>query len=87
MQRLKVYQVMENADSVEGRGPMVHVAYFKHLDDAQIIAVPIWGAEVRDTDLVIFDSLSEYKEHTIGEAKMKALAKLSTENKKALGLL
>ena len=34
MQRLKVYQVMENADSVEGRGRMVHVAYFKHLDDA-----------------------------------------------------
>ncbi len=37
--------------------------------------------------LTIFESLEEFEDHTTGEAKRKALAKLTLEDKKALGLI
>ncbi len=44
-------------------------------------------ARAQTATLTIFETLEEFQNHTTGEAKRKALAKLTLEDKKALGLI
>ena len=41
MKQFDVYEVLHNADNIEGRGPMVHVAYFTHYPDAVTAAAGV----------------------------------------------
>lgn len=91
-----------NADTVEGRGAMIPKAAFTHKSDAVTFIDNKPGIMGRkstkggwskerggDWDvepLIVFDSLQEQETYKKDDFKRQALAKLSTEEKIALGL-
>jgi len=90
MKRFDVYEVLENADNIEGRGPMLHVAYFTHHIDANRAAngrgtMGIGDGDVQKKSLTIFESFAEYSDEVTSELRKSALNKLSHEEKVALG--
>jgi len=94
-----VFGVYRNADQTEGRGPMVLSKLFASREVAEhyVVAQPDpYGRqrEWRDgrygdwelRDHAVFQSLEEIEECVADEAKRRALAKLTDEDKRALGL-
>ncbi len=91
MKQINVFEVRENADNIEGRGPMIHVAYFTNVADANRAAkgkgvMGVRDNEVNKTQLTVFDSYDEYIEKVTENTRNQALAKLTRAEKIALGL-
>lgn len=87
------YVVMRNSDQTEGKGPMYLLddAVFIDSNDASQVQRTrkknsgVWiEDEIRE--VLIFDNFREYREYLDGKVRAKALAKLSDEEKKVLGV-
>lgn len=91
MKKFSVFESLVNSDLTEGRGPMKHVAYFTNRSDAER-SVKGWGVmgvgdgEVKQTEVVIYDSFAEYFRPKYEELRKQALRKLSREEREALGI-
>lgn len=86
------FEVFGNA-SEDGRGASYHVAYASRMSVAQEIAKGkgcMGGAgsisKVKKA-IKVYDSIEEYKSEQEEQIKVAALAKLSDEEKRALGLI
>lgn len=87
----KVYPAQQNADLTEGRGPMVTKALFTSEGDAQRAAETLEGVMGHGhgkvgAPIVVYQSLAEYMDERYGEVRKQALAKLTREERRALGL-
>jgi hypothetical protein len=100
MKTIVYYEVYKNSDSVEGRGHSVPVVRFKAIQDAHELAESKkfyerhgcmgtkGGIGVSKKEVLVYESIDEYKEiHGKEELKRIALAKLTDEDKKVLGLI
>lgn len=88
---MTVFEVLHNADNIEGRGPMVHVAYFTHAIDANRAAkgngvMGVGDDDVKRVELRVFDSFNEYYDVLSEGNRKSGLAKLTRAEKVALGL-
>lgn len=84
-----IYVARENADSTEGRGPMVPIAHFLKKEDAELAARGrgVMGYGDGDVKVIpVFESIKDWKDNKKEELRQQALAKLTTEEKRALGL-
>jgi hypothetical protein len=85
------FEVVGNS-SEDGRGPSYHVAYASKLSVAQDIAIgkgpmgSVGTVNKISKTIKVFDSFLEYQNDLIEQVKENALKKLTTEEKKALGL-
>lgn len=90
MLQLKVYEVTNNSDMVEGRGYSVHVGYFTKNEYAEKAAKGIgpWGsnANVSPVTLLVFEDYKEYTDLKSEVFRQAALAKLTLAERIALGL-
>lgn len=102
MKRDKVFEVNYNSDSIEGRGASIPLAYFPNkreaervVDDPRFSRWCVMGYhkpgeqryQIREKDMLFFDTAEEFWEkHDTENKKMKALAKLTAEERKLLGL-
>jgi len=84
-----IYVAERNLDLTEGRGPIIAIGYFRTITDARLAAKG-WGVQgvgdgiVRPT--ILYDSFVEFKLDETEKIKACALAKLTDEEKEALGL-
>lgn len=96
---MKIYQTYRNSDETEGRGPMVADMVFLHKEHAEryIDEQPgVMGCraqwskqkygdwEIKTIDVIDYDVIEAGLKET--KLKIAALAKLTTEEKKLLGL-
>ena len=87
MKTISVFEVRQNADMTEGRGPMVHHSFFTHEADAMKVVEPNKGwYDYIPCELMIFDNFSEYNDKNQKDIIRGALRKLSTVERIALGL-
>jgi hypothetical protein len=101
-QDIEYTTIMADTDKTEGRGHLVPVAHFKNPGDARtvcedarfykqhgVMGTPMNpGTYVRKTTIRVYDSVEEFWEcHDEDTARAKALAKLTDEDKKVLGLI
>ena len=101
MQSIKCFEVYGNTDTTEGRGPMKLVVRFSSYETAvQYVKSPAYAwwcvmgyqneeydlLNIREADIVILDSLSEFEANKKKELKAAALSKLSKEEREALGV-
>ena len=87
MKSIPVFEVRQNADMTEGRGPMIHYAFFTNEDDAKQVVGPnnSWY-DYRPNTLIVFDNIAEYNEKNRKDIIRRALKKLSEDERVALGL-
>lgn len=96
---MKVYMTYRNADTTEGRGPMVPDKCFSKLEDANdyidlqsgVMGRKAKWSEQKHGDwyvaeVNVCDSLGDAEHQRIEEIKRKALSKLTPEGKRRLGL-
>jgi hypothetical protein len=92
MIELQVWKAARNSDLAEGRGYEILIGYFKYEDDAKLAAKG-WGVmgvgdgNVAPVTLRVYDSLGEFSENETELLKNSALAKLTHQEKQALGLI
>lgn len=90
MEQVKTaYRASKNADQTEGRGPMVTIAIFTNRADAIQAASGkgVMGVGNGDVEQInIYDSFHEYEMAVSEKVRERAMAKLTFEEKKALGL-
>jgi hypothetical protein len=91
VKRIPAYEALVNADLTEGRGPMRHVAYFSERADAERSVqgkgvMGVGNGEVKQVEIVIYESYAEYFGPKYEELRKSALGKLSREEKQALGI-
>jgi hypothetical protein len=77
-----IYEASCNSDSIEGRGYKKIIAFFENESDARR-CVHRMG---RVTECLVFETFLEYEEWKGGETRRRALAKLTEEEREALGL-
>lgn len=87
----KVYVVFRNADLNEGRGPMLVEAICEKQTDANVVAdsAEPYGHRGQFCQVEAWPVLAtagEYLDQKTRKLKEKALAKLTSEEKKVLGL-
>ncbi len=90
-----VYAVTTNTDLTEGRGSSVHLAYFVRRSDAERYAVGkgVMGTPATVTAATlpplprVYETWEEYEEVNRESVRARALAKLSKEERDALGLI
>lgn len=98
---MKAYVARRNADTTEGRGPMIPDAYFLNKKDAEAHIDPQEGVMGRkapsgrwsqerygDWDIVeveVHASLSEFQENRERQLREEALASLTPRQRRALG--
>ena len=96
MQRLMMRNVFEaytNSDLTEGRGQHVSIGHFVHESDAKraTLGRGVMGtdADVRTVDLhvCVYDTFAEFEKEQHQSTRDRALAKLSLEERRALGLV
>lgn len=99
MKETNLWAVQANNDTTEGRGNQYDVFYTEKKDVAEAISnnsvfygnYGVMGTKggiyVRSKTIKIFESVSDYLISTRGEVAKKALSKLTTEEKEALGLV
>jgi hypothetical protein len=77
------YAVVTNSDRIEGRGCPVVLGYYAKSEDARAAAKGqgVWCRDASVETIVIQDSYEDKE-----AAKKRALAKLTEEDKRALGL-
>jgi hypothetical protein len=84
-----IWAARRNADSTEGRGPMIVIGMFED-QQAATRAASGWGVMgVGDGDvepMIVYESFREYNDEKTKELKNKALAKLTREDREVLGL-
>lgn len=99
---IEVYPVNTNSDLTEGKGYAIPVGYFYRRDDAiTVVSDPRWakysvmGVHSKNSTydvgqlktITIYDSAKEFwNEHDVEIKRQKALAKLTDEEKKLLGI-
>lgn len=84
-----IYEASCNSDSIEGRGYKVTIGYFEDEADAKHAVEGLGPMGMSDGDVyecVLFKSFKEFEEWKNGETRRKALAKLTREERVALGL-
>lgn len=100
MKKIECFKVMGNTDTTEGRGPMIVAARFSTREAAEsFVKSPSYAKwcvmgimsendlrNIKEETIVILDSLDEMKMLAKEELKIRALAKLTSEEKLALGL-
>ena len=100
MKVTNIYAVLINADTNEGRGPMLPLAYFHTKQEALAVVsdkrFAKWGVQGHLGDpgsnvslgpMCLYDSPEDFwKQHDNENKKMHALAKLTDEEKTLLGL-
>lgn len=101
MQEIKCFEVRGNTDTTEGRGPMKVVARFKTREVAAayvrsklyaqwcVMGVQNWvydSQNIKEVTMLILDSMDELDEVRKNNLRESGLAKLSKEEKEALGL-
>ena len=89
-----MFGVYCNADTTEGRGPMVLEVVVPDMAEAHKIANALepYGhagqfTEVKDLDAITYESYKDWKENNDAAVKAKALAKLTAKERRVLGLL
>lgn len=80
-----------NSDTVEGRGPVRWVSAFTTRELAEQVAATLPGVmgtpnTTKPRELPLYASMEEYESRQEYEARLKALAKLTEEEKRLLGL-
>lgn len=93
-----IWMTRKNADMTEGRGPMVDVAAFSKESDARNFIdgkpgvmgrVLNWSKEKygdwEADPITVYDTISEYEDDHTKLLKEKALAKLTSEERRILG--
>ncbi len=101
MQEIKCYEVRGNTDTTEGRGPMKVVARFKTFELAAVyvkskmyakwcvMGVQNWvydSQNIKETTILILDSIDELEEVRRNDLRESGRAKLTKEEREALGL-
>lgn len=102
MQSRKLYEITYNSDQTEGRGYTISLGFvttqaeaFKIVDDKRfarwcVMGVHNPGSErynVLERTIDIYDTAEEFWEkHDVVEKRKRALAKLTPEDRKVLGL-
>jgi hypothetical protein len=83
---LKVWAARINSDLTEGRGPMVAVGYYKTEDSAlrRVEGQSTQGTDGEAIPVIVWDNLEEEKAY--GATRERALAKLTAEERKVLGI-
>ena len=89
----EVWEAYTDTDLVEGRGSKVVLGYFtKQLDAKEaakgegVMGTDAHVTKIKTPSFMIFESIEEYRQNTRKELRKIALAKLSYEEKVALGL-
>lgn len=102
MTRIKLYVLMADHDTTEGRGPMYELGYFRTYEDALKVRndpryarwcvmgvhrpVKEGTYEIREKVYLINESADEFWGNDEASRREKALAKLTVEERKLLGL-
>ena len=101
MQVIKCYEVMGHTDTTEGRGPMKVVARFSSQIEASRFVLSneyskwcVMGHQdslndlrkIHETTLIILDSVEEMSQQKTEQLRASALAKLTVEERAALGI-
>jgi len=86
-----IYEILRNADTTEGRGPMVHFALAADLETADKIAERVpkimgVGRAHHIVERFVFETLFDFDEYNEGAVREAALNKLTALEKRALGL-
>lgn len=82
MKTIHLFEVGESG--IDGRAPYNVIAFFEKEADALKLKTP-W-TEVRSTELRIYTSHQDYQDNNPDALRAKALAKLTPEDMKVLGL-
>lgn len=86
---VRIWEVWVNTDSTEGRGPMrLHARFLNH-NDALAEAQGKGPMGCSDADVrqaVVYDSIKSYHHGKDQELKRQALRKLTSEERRVLGL-
>jgi hypothetical protein len=95
----KIFLAYRNADTTEGRGPMVIDKAFRHRNDALSYIddkpgvmgrTAKWSQEKygdwKVEEIVVYSNLTEANNFDFDQAKAKALSKLTEDEKRILGL-
>lgn len=102
MHRQTLFAITYNSDSTEGRGPTLTLGYAKSQELAvQIVTDPrfkkysVWGVHsaidavkynVKETELIIFETVDEAYVIPDEQTRQRALEKLTAEERRVLGL-
>ena len=100
MQVIKCFEVMGHTDTTEGRGQMKVVARFSDKGEAtKFIKSKVYSKwcvmgyqsntdlnNIREATITIMDTIEEYQQSETEMLKAKTMAKLSVEERQALGL-
>lgn len=95
-----IYIAQKNADTTEGRGPMINVCAFftfeeaaKFVDDKPGVmgrrekwSEKKWGGDWKILPIAVFDNVAEYESEHQEELRQAALKKLTLEERRILGL-
>lgn len=86
---MKVIPVIE-VRSWDGGNGHRFAFYLNNTDGAGTHAVREWEAKnphdyIRETEIVLFNTVADYEEFKSGKVRERALAKLTAEERKALG--
>ncbi len=87
-----IFKLRLDEDTVEGKGPWTEEGYFIHEIDARMAGrlskhtyiggLPAWDVE----PVFLYETFADYQNTKNDTIKEQALAKLSSEEKQALGL-
>lgn len=83
-----IYAAQQNADTTEGRGPMVTFAYFTNEKSAKeaVKGRGVMGYGDGEVKVIpLYDSIEDWRKGEKEETKRRALAKLTPEEKASLG--
>lgn len=102
MKTEKLFEITRNSDNVEGKGYSITLGYVRSIDQAKAIVNDIQfkrycvmgvhtpgkhDHEIRERDIIVYDTPEEFwREHDNENKRQKALAKLTDEDKRLLGL-
>lgn len=91
MQQVDVWEASKNSDMTEGRGHGILIANFAFEEDAKRAVKGLGVMGVGDGDvshkrIIIYKSYDEFVQHTQADIKRRALDKLTSEEKRVLGL-
>lgn len=101
METLNLCSVISNTDLTEGKGRTIHLGYFRSRSLAEQVVVDprysrycVMGVQsstdrtylVSEQNFAIFDSVEDFFSNTVDERKRRALAKLTPEEIKLLGI-
>ncbi|MDD4151865.1 MAG: hypothetical protein PHR68_04585 [Candidatus Gracilibacteria bacterium] len=84
MEKLELYELSERDD--DGRQKIGIVGMFKDLDVAEKVKDGLFQT-INKVELIIYDTYEEYIKERNNKIKIKALCKLTSEEKKVLGLV